>query len=215
MRVVGDSTLVVLLPAAAGQLDGVGTHARARRGVHGDAVLRVTASAGGSPAPATVGEPEAGAAVDAVDGHRGGRAKAAVESAASRTPGVSVSAARGLGRAGRSGMELRHHVHPAPLVTGCSGGPFHVATGSISSCRYQSLRQTRACASGRRGRSARFGGGSPDGASESRVLPRACGDGCVDGSAPRRGPRVPDAHKCRTSGSVTRTSRDTTTELES
>ena len=124
MRVVGDSPLVVLLPAAAGQLDRVGTHARARRGVHGDAVLRVTASAGGSPAPGTVGEPEAGAAVDAVDGHRGGRAKAAVESAASRAPGVSVLAARGRDRAGRSSMELRHHVHPAPVGLRISdGGP--------------------------------------------------------------------------------------------
>ena len=124
MRVVGNSPFLVLLPAAAGQLDRVGTHARARRGVHGDAVLRVTPSAGGSPAPGTVGEPEARAAVDAVDGHRGGRAKAAVEPAASRTPGVSVSAARGRGRAGRSGMELRHHVHPAPVGLRVSdGGP--------------------------------------------------------------------------------------------
>ena len=47
--------------------------------------------------------------------------------------------------------------------------------------------------------SARCGGGSPDSGGGSRVLVRACGDGCVDGSAPRRGPRVPNDRRCRTS----------------
>ena len=42
-----------------------------------------------------------------------------------------------------------------------------------------SRRQTLACAGGRRRRSARFGGGSPDSAGGSRVLSRACGDGYV------------------------------------
>ena len=122
MRVVGDSPFVVLLPAATGRLDRARGHARDRRGVHGDAVLRVAPSAGRSPAPGMVGEPEAGAAVDAVDGHRGGRPEAAVESAASRAPGVSVPAARHGGRADRSGVELRHHVHSATVGIRVSGG---------------------------------------------------------------------------------------------
>ena len=50
-----------------------------------------------------------------------------------------------------------------------------------------SRRQTAAWAAGRRGRSARCGGGSPDSAGGSRVQPHAYWDGCVDGSAPRRG----------------------------
>ena len=53
-----------------------------------------------------------------------------------------------------------------------------------------SRRQTPACGGARRGRSARFGGGSPESAGRSRVLPRAWGDGCWDGSAPRRGTRA-------------------------
>ena len=77
------------------------------------------------------------------------------------------------------------------LVVPAGGVPRRLVTSS--------RRQTLAWAGGRRGRSARFGGGSPDSADGSRVLPRACGDGCVDGSAPRRGPRAPDDRRCRTS----------------
>ena len=66
---------------------------------------------------------------------------------------------------------------------------------SLKSC----LRQTAAWAGGRRGQSARCGGSSRDSAGGARVRPRACGDGCVGGSAPRRGPRVSGDRRCRTS----------------
>ena len=70
------------------------------------------------------------------------------------------------------------------------------AGGVQRSAITSSRRQTSACAGGQRGRSARFGGGSPDSAGASRVLPRACADGCVGGSAPRWDPRVPDDRGC-------------------
>ena len=74
-------------------------------------------------------------------------------------------------------------------------GRVRVPRRLVKSC----LRQTAAWAGGRRGRSARCGGGSPDSAGGARVRPRACGDGCVGGSALRRGPRVSDDRRCRTS----------------
>ena len=61
---------------------------------------------GGTAAGGMAGEPEAGTALHVADGHRGGEPEAAVESTAPRRPGVSVSAARCRGRAGRPGMEL-------------------------------------------------------------------------------------------------------------
>lgn len=56
-------------------------------GVHGDAVLRLVAAVGGSAARGMDGEPQAGAAPDAVDGHGGSMPAAAIESGASGPPG--------------------------------------------------------------------------------------------------------------------------------
>ena len=65
---------------------------------------------------------------------------------------------------------------------------------SLKSC----LRQMAAWAGGRRGQSARCGGSSRDSPGGARVSRHAhVGDGCVGGSAPRRGPRVSDDRRCR------------------
>ena len=62
-----------------------------------------------------------------------------------------------------------------------------VTARRINSDRHKH-RQTPACAGGRRGRSARCGGGSPNSVGGARVRSRTCRDGCVDGSGSRRGP---------------------------
>ena len=120
-------------------------------------------------------------------------------------------AQRGVGDA--SGRRRRWAAAHGPCTASIAsaspaGSPREMSRQSCSCCRESwsagspvksSRRHTPARAGGRRGRSARCGGGSPDSAGGARVRPRACGDGCVGGSALRRGPRVSDDRRCRTS----------------
>ena len=98
------------------------------------------------------------------------------------------------------GSQLAPHSRP--------GSPREMSRYSFSCCREKwgcreaplksSRRQTPARAGGRRGRSARFGGGSPDSAGGSRVRPRARGNGAWMGQHLGR------VHACLTTAGAAR-----------
>src|SRR6516162_3864081 len=110
--VVGDVALFGLSPAARGQRAGPHDHGTDRPAVSGAAVLRLAPDGGMACDARSLGQPQTGPAVDAVDGAGSDLPAAEHEQAGTSEQGLPVSARRAVDRAGQPGLVRRHHLHP-------------------------------------------------------------------------------------------------------
>ena len=122
MRVAEGGALDAVLLSCAGQRGGSGADAADGRAPSGLSVLRITPPGGDVTAGRLVGEPQAGQAADASDGNGDDLPEAEHQSAASRSQGVSLPAARTCDRAGEPGLVCGHHLYSDGQGVRVSGG---------------------------------------------------------------------------------------------
>src|SRR6185312_5984078 len=112
----------LLLPAGGGDPAEPGADAADRRGVPGNALVRLTPDGPASSPPGLYGRPDAGAAADGQDGPGADLSEAAHDDPAPAAPGLQVPAARPDHRPAEPGLVLGHHLHPDAPGLPVSGG---------------------------------------------------------------------------------------------
>jgi len=122
MRAAGTGPIELVLPACTVERGGSPSHESDRRAVHTTAVLRKPKDGRFFEGVGARGEPEAGSAADAGDGHTWGLPRPGHESATPGTDCLSVSFARGSGDQTRPGLEYRHHLYSSGAGVCVSGG---------------------------------------------------------------------------------------------
>src|ERR1700739_1590926 len=117
-----DRALDTILSTGTGERRRSASDAATRQAIPGDAVLWRTRDGCGAAAWRICGEPQAGAAADAGDGHRGDLPKAEYQPPASGTQGASLSVARYDDRECEPAVVRGHHLHSDGQGVRLSGG---------------------------------------------------------------------------------------------